>query len=279
MFIQNPAQKLAALSFIMMATVGPALAQQGAPALAPPLNRSLNGDFLRTSQVLGAPTSFCGHVIDLMMNVRILQRSGQSGHTGPVALPHLSVGVNPGDLELLGVHLVCEGDTAKGPVFQIDMKNSSQVPIGNFHVSLVGVLGRIHPHSPSATVRIPRMEPGQCTQIQIQLPLTCMTMGGTGQTSGFDTLIVALDSYDELIECNEVNNLLIVNRCDVALLAPVPAEPPQAALQAPAVPDAGPNSPEGVRPDNPKTSPLDEIDVDDLESGTTPAAAFRLSRD
>jgi hypothetical protein len=145
------------------------------------------------------------------------------------------------------------------------MKNNSDVPIGNFKVSIVGVLGQIHVHSPTVTVPIRRMEAGEQSLIQIQLPVTCMSMGLVSQQSAFDTLIVALDSYDDLIECDELNNVQILRRLEIAhLVAPIQVAPPVADLALlestppPAV--TVPQVPEGTTP-----SPLDGLDLDELE--------------
>ena len=75
-----------------------------------------NSNNLRTNQLLGIPTSYCGHVINLMMTNQPRERSGLNG-SEELQLPHLTVGLKPGDLELQYVHLVCEGDSCKGPVF------------------------------------------------------------------------------------------------------------------------------------------------------------------
>lgn len=272
MLSRKSTQVLFALSIAVTATSA-VMAQENAAVLpqSGPVSLAANNDFHRTSQVLGVPSSYCGHVIDLMMRTRMLQQAGQCGHVGEVFMPHLSVGLKPGDLELLGVHLVCDGDATKGPVFEVAMRNNSNVPVGNFRVSLVGVHGRINVHSPSTTICVPRIEACQESRVQIQLPITCMTMC----QGGFDTLVVALDSFDDLIECNEVNNLLIVPRCDVALhvqqtvvpgapaatpVAPATPAPPAPGIQSAPV-ESAPTSPQDK-------SPLDDIDVDDLATGS-----------
>jgi hypothetical protein len=258
----NSALKLVAMGIVISASISQLQAQQETvPAQVGPTQflQPANTDQLRHSQVLGIPTSHCGHVIDLLMTNRMRQQTGYAGH-GEVHLPHLTVGLKPGDLELLCVHLVCEGDAHKGPIFQIGMRNNSCVPIGNFKVSVVGVLCQIQVHSPTATVCIPRMEAGEETQIQVQLPLTCMAMGPVAQPVAFDTLIVALDSYDELLECDELNNVQILNRAEIGpLVAEVPVpDTTQPVDPAPAVP-----APEV--PQDGDTSPLDGLDLDNLD--------------
>ncbi len=255
---------LVATAVVLSSTAQPAAAQQvTAPVEAPAVQQHLqpnNVDDIRNSQVLGIPTSFCGHVIELLNNNRLRRQTGLIGE-GEIFLPHLTAGLKPGDLELMCVHLVCDGDAVKGPVFQISMKNSSCVPIGNFKVSIVGVLCQIDVHSPTATICIPRMEPGEVRQIQIQLPLTCMCMGPATQPVPFDTLVVALDSYDELLECDELNNVQILKRAEIGLLvAEAPAPAP-----APAPATVEPEQTVPAQPVTPDTRPEDELDLDNLD--------------
>ena len=251
--------KYIALGLLVSANSFQAHAQQDIGAASTPQVRQFlqqsDLDNVRMNQVLGVPVSHCGHVIDLMMKNQMRARFRTDG-TEQLYLPHLTVGLSPGDLELLCIHLVCDGHAQSGPTYQIGMKNNSSVPIGNFRVSLVGVLCQIDVHSPSATICIPRMEAGEETQIQIQLPVTCLSMGPCHQRCEFDTVVVALDSFDELLECDEFNNVQILKREDVSFLviqpvqtAPVP--------QAPAVPA------EPAPPGRP--SPLDGIDLDQLD--------------
>lgn len=267
---QQTAIRLVAMGIVISVSVGQAMAQQAvAPAqvAAPQVRQFLqpdNLDQIRNHQVLGLPTSYCGHVIDLLNTNRIRRETGYTGDP-EIFLPHLTAGLQAGDLELLCVHLVCEGDACKGPIYQIDMKNNSCVPIGNFKVSVVGVLCQIDVHSPAATVCIPRMEAGECTQIQVQLPVTCMCMGPVGQQCAFDTLIVALDSYDELLECNELNNVQILKRCDITLVvAEAPAAAPAVTDPVETTPAPAPAQP--VAPNTVPTDPTDPTDGLDLDN-------------
>jgi len=277
---QHTMLRLIAMSIAVSASVGQTMGQQPTipvqvttlqiqQFLQPP-----NPDGLRTSQVLGIPTSYCGNVIDLLATNRMRRQTGYVGD-GEVMLPYLTVGVKPGDLQLLCVSLVCDGDACNGPIFQIGMKNNSCVPIGNFKVSVVGVQCQIHVHSPTATICIPRMEAGEETQIQIQLPVTSMCMGPVGQQAAFDTLIVALDSYDELLECNELNNVQILNRAEIGLLVvevPAPVDFVETVPAAPALAVPAPEVPQDITP-----SPLDGLDLDNLEFEQTQNLRFRHS--
>ncbi|MCP4507749.1 MAG: hypothetical protein GY826_15330 [Fuerstiella sp.] len=282
MNIQDHAAKLFALGALLALSMGHAKAQQAnaVPGLSPtaPIGTALqpvNAGHIRASQDPGIPTSHCGHVINLLMTNRMRQSFGNAGNVAaPAYAPYLRAGQSPGDLQLLCVHLVCDGDAAKGPVFQISLKNNSNVPIGNFRISVVGVLGRIHMHSPTATITVPRMEAGCETQLQVQLPVTCMSLGISGQLVPFDTLIVAVDSFDEWLECDELNNVQILKRAEIPLLVVATVAPPVAAETVPVQP-----APEAAVPSAPQEkapSPLDNIDLDDLVPDEAEKAGFLI---
>ncbi|MEQ9410646.1 MAG: hypothetical protein RIK87_23115 [Fuerstiella sp.] len=295
--VHHSARTLCALGLIVAVSAGTASAQQtglaAAPAGAPvvanngPVRSALqpvNSDHLRTSQVLGIPTSHCGHVIDLLMHNRMRQQFGQPQIDGSdFHAPHLSTGIRLGDLELLCVHLVSPGDPHQGPIFQVSMRNNSEIPIGNFRISLVAVLGQIHVHSPTATTCVPRMEVGEETQIQVQLPVDCLTLGRQGQTAEFDTLIVAIDSFDELLECDELNNVQILTRSEIPRLVATPAPvvtdgPPAQQAPSPQAPAEGPAEvPATIAPtvpDKKESSPLEGIDLDSLGLDNTQSSAL-----
>lgn len=265
----NLTLKALALGMMVSAGMGQTMAQNTAPQIQTFMQPD-NVSELRQSQILGIPTSHCGNVIDLMMTNRMRQQTNQIG-TPEIYMPHLTVGTKTGDLELLCVSLVCDGDQCKGPVFQIGMKNNSIVPIGNFQVSIVGVLGQIHVHSPTMTVRIDRMECGEEKHIQMQLPVTCMSMFcATGQTT-FDSVVVALDSCDALLECNELNNIQILKRCDIPLLIT------ETVTLAPeiAAPGPVPTTPVPITPIEQGQPPLEGLDLEKLDLGNAKNLLFR----
>lgn len=227
----------------------------------PPNPLQLDANYQRSSMLLGIPTSFCGHVMDLMMHNRIRQQMGRTG-TPEIHLPHLSVGSPTGDLALCGIHLVTPETECVGPVFQVTLQNNSTVPIGNFAVTIVGVLGQITPTSPMAEETVPRMEPGQQLCVTLQLPVTCLSMGPAHQRCCFDTLVVAVDSQDCLIENNELNNIQIVPRTSIGHVVVTEQQgQPQPPASVPLAPATG--GPEGVAPMAPgERNPLDNVDLD-----------------
>lgn len=244
--------------------------------LAPSLQQ--NASFQRSSQMLGIPTSFCGHVMDLMMHNRIRQQTGRIG-TPEIHLPHLTVGTATGDLAICGVHLVTEATDCCGPAFQVTLQNNSIVPIGNFDVAIVGVLGRITPISPMAEQTVARMEPGQQVCITLQLPVTCLSMGPAHQLCPFDTLVVAADSRDCLMENDELNNVQLLPRASIGTVVVLeqPASPQPPPAPAPSVSQ----SPQFVTPVAPgERNPLDNIDLDNLDlqnPDSEPKQSLKLS--
>lgn len=276
----NRKQQLTAICVLLTSVALPSVQAQSQPAPGAPQVRQFlqpsNVNDVRRNQILGIVNSDCSHVMSLMMQNNMRSKLGTNG-TEQLHLPHLTTGLQPGDLQLLNVNLVSGGSPDCGPIFQIGMKNCSNVPIGNFHVSMVGVLGRIQPFSPSATIRIPRMEAGEETQIQIQLPASCMCMGPLNQQAQFDCVVVALDSFDCLLECDELNNVQILKRAEIGLLV---AQAPQPEVQQQPV---TPVAPAPIAPSLPDRNqdPLDNIDVDKLVpqgQDQTDAQSLQLTR-
>jgi hypothetical protein len=261
-----------ALSGLMLPiTLGIALAPSPAPAA------ELNMDTL-----LGIDQPGCCHVIDLLVHNRARRLRG---HATPAGIDVL--GGQPGDLELLCVNLVCDGAPGQGPRFHISMRNNSRWAVHRFQVSVVGVLERITPHSPCRSLRVDCIGAGETKCIEIQLPARCMSMGPHGgQLLPFDTLVVAIDSFDELVECNELNNVAVLPRGQIE-----PAAVESAGAAAPATAPAGPSTtnpgaapapggaaPEGAAPGglapegsapqgSSKPSQIEKIDLDELDLG------------
>lgn len=258
---RNIALQAFALGLIVSAGIGQSMGQQPGPQIQTFMQPD-NVNELRQSQALGIPTSNCRHVIDLMMTNRMRQQTNQVG-TPEIYLPHLTVGTKTGDLELLCVNLVSDGDHCQGPVFQIGMRNNSTVAIGNFKVSLVGIVGQIQMHSPTMTVTIDRMECGEEKHIQVQLPVTCMSIPCAGGEAAFDSLVVAVDSCDELLECNELNNIQVLKRCDISLLVAETAAPAPVEVAPTPVPQA----PVSPAPDQTEGSTLEDLDLENLDLG------------
>lgn len=195
----------------------------------------------------------------------------------PAPLPAAPIGFGipiPGDLELVQVGMLSDATPEQGPVYQVTVKNVGSIDAEQFRVSIVAVLGEIAEDSPSVTINVDRIAAGETVTLQIQMPVTVMALGPQGQEpAAFDTMVVAIDSFDELQESNELNNVATLKRTDVQLIqvetvttevAPAAAQPtaPAAvapAAEAPAAPDAAAPAPEDDAPES------EDIDIDNLE--------------
>lgn len=232
------------------------------------------------AHVLGLGRFDCGHVIDLLLHNTARRRHGVMGlHVTPE--DQLLGAPAVGDLKLLDVHLVSPATADCGPTFQVRIHNDSEVAASRFHITLVAVLGHIQPHSPCATLAVPCLKPDEIGCFQIQLPLAAQGMGRLdGQPLPFNKLVVAVDSFDELVECDELNNVAVLKRGEIALLevpaaeAPAEAVPPstQPAPDAEAQPDRegepAPAPADPVRPPSPRID-LDELDLDEADQSAT----------
>jgi len=237
-------------------------------AVAAPASQAVEYDVLAGKPLLRHRNQ-CSHVIDLMIHNKL---------TGGKLAPHVVHGPygphfvqpNVGDLEIFSVQQVCEATTECGPKFAITFTNNSKHDVDCFHISLVAVLGHIDQFDPTTTVKVDCLKAGETATLEIALPLTAMAMPTTDQKlAEFDTLVVALDAYDEFLECDECNNIQILKRAEIATV--VVEE--KAAVEAPAT--EGPQA-EGVEPDADlpeaelpgrpaKPTPLDDIDLDEIQ--------------
>lgn len=259
------------------AVSGSAVAVQTTVTASPTIVTSTTFADPRTSQILGVPESHCGHVIDLLIRNRMRQ---QSGAVGAELAPGLLLSRPPssnqfGDLELVDVHLVTDGGPGCGPVIQVTVRNTSAVAIGNFQISIVGVLGQIHAHCPTVRGTVTQIPAGAIAPFQLQLPASSMTMGFQGQpTTPFDTVVVAIDSFDELLEANELNNVRIIRRGELPPLTPPPVIETVTQAVVPATPEATAPADTAIPSPSQPASPLDGIKFEDLQlESTTPTAA------
>ena len=232
-------------------------------------------------QVLGRGRFGCEHVIDLL-----LRNSHRRSHrvAGLAVFPEDAVlgAVVPGDLVLLDVHLVAPATPECGPVYQVRLRNDGQTAVQRFQVSLVAVLGVIRADSPCVTVGVPCLKPNEIGSLRIKLPIEALGMAQIGgQPAPFNRLIVAIDSFDEWVESNELNNVAILPRTEIAVIqvvqevpaAPLPQQP---APDAQTLPDRGQlPTPAPVDPISP---PDEQIDLDKLDLDEVEQSAMRLER-
>lgn len=199
---------------------------------------------LDLAQVLhGGPT--CNHVINLMLrhgvnNDRNLAARSmvQPSPFGPMIVPAAELG----DLELMGVSQWEVVDPACGPKFAVTVRNNSTRDVCGFRITLVGLLGRILPHAPTAIMKVDKVCAGEALEVQMTLPIEALAMGNrNGQVIGFQKLVVAIDSYDQFVEANEANNIKVLARTAIPLakvveqIVETAAVATEAATVAPAV--------------------------------------------
>lgn len=216
-------------------------------------------DHPQLARVLGVGPRGCGHVIKLLL------KYGQGGRLHAVPYGNsLLLAPDLGDLELVSVVQLEECTDELGPTLGITIRNTSQRDVCEFSVAAVAVLRRITPLSPTTTIRIERLAVGEVVEVKIPLPCESLAMAYIGsQPLAFDTLVIAIDCFDELVECDESNNLLVVHR------SKIPTQVVQPAPEA----DVPPNE-EGI-PEEPVTPPLPEspnvpsdiggLDIDKIE--------------
>ena len=162
-----------------------------------------------TSQVLYGGTR-CDHVIHMILRDGVNNRHEICNtlvQRGPLGIARVSA-CELGDLQILQVHRLEQVKPACGPRFAIVIENKSTRRVSDFHVTAVAVFGRIHPFSPNTTIQVDEIAAGEALEIQLQLPIDALSMGNrNGRVLGFQRLVIAIDSYDELVESNEANNL------------------------------------------------------------------------
>lgn len=180
---------------------------------------SAKADGVDLAHVLhGGPTA--DHVINLMLRHGVNNNQnygGQLAHHspfGPMLIPHAELG----DLELVQIALCENVDPACGPKFAVTVRNNSTRDVCGFRISLVALLGRIHPMAPTAVVKVDKLCAGAVAEFHVQLPMECLAMGNrNGQVIGFQRLVVAIDSFDQFVECNECNNIKVFARTAIPL--------------------------------------------------------------
>jgi hypothetical protein len=176
-----------------------------------------------------APVADARHVIDMLIEQRMF------GHMPEPQVPGIFAGfdafgrprfVQPqiADLEPVSIRAVQEGTPVAGPIYAVTVRNCGDLPAGRFRVSVVAALGSVEPLSPTAVVVVPQLAAGESARVDVQLPLSSMAMSGAATVQPFDTVIVAIDGFDEMPERNELNNLLALQRSAIAPLIAVVTE-------------------------------------------------------
>ncbi|WP_145173743.1 hypothetical protein [Rubripirellula lacrimiformis] len=185
------------------------------------------GQEIQTWQVLHG-SHRCDHVIAQVMRHGVNQSVDRSAGVGfTVATPN-GFATTPtseiGDLDIVSVHRCDTADGSVAPQFAVVVMNQSQREISDVEVSLVALLGQIHPHCPTATSFSTPIPPCTAAEVIVTLPVEALSMGNRfGSVVGFQSLVVCIDGHDEWVETNEANNILAIGVGDIPVAAPAPS--------------------------------------------------------
>ncbi len=252
---------------------------------------------VQTGGVLGGvgikfgQTFDCRHVIDMLIRKSQLARFGGQVQPAPVAFGGFYGGPvfvqpNLGDLQLGAVNMVADATPDSAPIYSVTICNKSQFDVGCFHVSAVAVLGEIQPFSPITTIKVPKLCAGESVCVELGMPYAAMAMGCGNTRCAFDKLVVAVDAYDQFIECDEMNNIAVFQRDAVVIVqttttteAAVESTVEQSsATQIPPSVEETTVAPTTPAPDKTEESPLDNFDLDKLDLSPAEASASLLSQ-
>jgi hypothetical protein len=148
------------------------------------------------------------------------------GYYYDVPVVEIPVGL---DLQLLAVRIVDSGDpeNQQGPAVRVWFRNNSAVAIEHpFNVIAVAARDvQATPDLPQAGVRIDRIDASQTLSVDIRLPIQA-------NDPAFPMLHVVVDSHREILEVNEANNGLVINRGEVLPLEASELQGPASAVAA-----------------------------------------------
>ena len=224
--------------------------------------------------------SRCDHVIHMMHRYGVnnsvnLVASNSLLHHSPLGAMVVNE-ADLGDLQIVQVSQIEHQDAACGPKFAVLVQNQSCRSVCRLHVSAIGVLGRICPVSPSATVAVEQIGAGETLQVDVTLPIEALAMGNrNGQIIGLQRLVVAIDSFDQLVESNEANNLKAFDITEIPVLTPIVEQPADAVFGAPVESGAAvaPVATDAVPVSTGEPSPAAEPTTDPLRSAIRKLAA------
>jgi hypothetical protein len=123
-----------------------------------------------------------------------------------------------GDLELVDVGMVSDMHDQAGPVYRVTLKNSSHLPVIGVRVSLIAVLGKLDHTSPVVTAVVKEIAAGGIATIDVSMPVAVMQLGPETARVPFETLVASIDSFNELPETSEFNNVVTVVRTNIEVI-------------------------------------------------------------
>ena len=128
------------------------------------------------------------------------------------------------DVEFTSIRQLDAGDPAKNlaPAYRVWFHNNSDVNIDQaFDVAILASDSTVlTPGLPYAAVRVDGMAAGETMTVDIRLPIEAMSMtDSNGQAGPFKYLHTIIDSQNELVEINKVNNRFVAARADIPMLS------------------------------------------------------------
>ena len=176
-----------------------------------------HADDIDLHRLLNGPER-CDHVFPLLMRHGVnndcpVGAAAAVVHPlGPVAIPAAELG----DLQIVSIAKHAEITAGCGPSFDLIVKNCSTRDVCDVRVTMVALLGRILPTSPSVTLKIASLPAGQAMQFTITMPIESLAMGNlNGQAIPFNRVLLVLDSFDQFMESNEANNLRLFDAATI----------------------------------------------------------------
>ncbi len=220
----------------------------------------------------------CDHVISMMLKHGVNNRFDRSEASRllhstsiiPTGLPLCELG----DLELVQVSQLSTAPNC-GPRVAVQLMNRSNRKVGNFHVTAVAVFGQIRPDSPCVTTEVTELEAGAIVEVTLQLPVEAYAMGNrNGQPLAFQTLVIAIDSFDAMIESDESNNIRAIGASELPEVQSVAVTQAVELLQA-----DEPVSTNVVTPQSPREvdSPVERPDLEQPTPDSLRAAIRMLA--
>lgn len=263
---------------------------EGAPvAAAPAVGGVASQSVVVEKQAVGSVQNhrLVRHIINHCIARKLREQGFPMIFGMPAPLPFGPIPAPFGDMELLSVGMVSDAADQAGPIYRISFRNNSPLPAHHFQVSLIALLGEIDRTSPIATVHVDEIGANAVGSVDVQLPHGVMAMGPQGQVAPFETLVAVIDSFDELAETTELNNIASLTRTGIAVVevttttaaapvagapaagAPAAAAPAPGAAPAEAAPvdaSAGPAEAAPAPPmPNADGDALDSLDLDKVE--------------
>ena len=128
------------------------------------------------------------------------------------------------DVEFTSIRQLDAGDASQnlGPAYRVWFHNNTDADINQaFDVAILASNSTtLATDLPYAAVRVDSIAADETMSVDIRLPIGAMTMSNSNGSQGpFADLHTVIDSQDELVETNKVNNHFVAARTDIPMLS------------------------------------------------------------